>query len=113
MLNSVDDMIDRETKRVKLERMSHSSMAFTPPEEICFIFGELVNNKSCGLDSIPSEIFINAPAPIYNWLSNLADMMLSHCYVLCTITNVKKMLVLNNNTLNPGDRNHYRLIAYS
>ena len=83
-------------------------MKLVSPEEVCVASGELDNNKSCGLDKVPSEVFKYAPLLMHTLSAKLINMMIAHSYVPCAITDVKIMPVLKGSTLNPSDSAKYR-----
>ena len=113
ILNSVDDRVDKETLVERLGRMSREEVALTCPEEVCIAAGELSNSKSCGLDGIPAEVFKYAPVTVHRWFSGLVNMILTHSYVPCAISDVKILPILKNNTLNPSESANYRPVAIS
>lgn len=83
------------------------------PEEICIIASSLANNKSSGLDGIPSEFFKYAPTFIYDWMSAFINGVLTHCHVPAALTDVLIRPVIKNRLKDPTDSANYRPIALS
>ena len=96
--NSVNHESYRDELKILVSNMSRSSVKLTSPERICIASKELANNKSCGLDGIPSEVFKYALMVVWLWMASLIKMMRVHSYVPNAITDVKIMPVLKSST---------------
>ena len=81
MPNDVDEAPDKEDMRQMLADSPRGRLKLTCAEELLLAVNELPNNKSSGLDKIPSELYKYAPACIHVWLADFFNMMLVHAFL--------------------------------
>ena len=113
LLNSVDSEEARNTLHESLRNTHHDPVQFVTPEEVCIGAESLSNNKSMGLDGIPSEVYKYAPFALHAWIAALFNECFKHCHIPSRMTEVFIIPIVKSNQKSPMDSTNYRPIAIS
>ena len=111
VFNSIDDARSQDDFTAGLRDAVNEPINFVTVEELKAIVCALPNNKAVGLDTIPNELFKQAPQWLLVWLSQTFNTFLAHCFLPLSFTDVYLVPLLKNKLKDHADSANYRPIA--